>query len=378
MFLPQKHFKGLIMPKTIGLYIHIPFCKSKCPYCDFYSSRATELDFDKYTEVLIDKIKLWSSKTKCDVATVYFGGGTPSVLGAERLCKILSSIKNSFNIIYNAEITVEVNPDTGKTIDFDALYNVGFNRLSIGLQSAVGEELKALGRIHTSEEAKITVERAKTAGFENISLDLMMGIPHQTKESLKKSIEFCVECGVKHISSYILKIETGTKYDKIKDKLILPDDDTQAELYLYAVDLFSQYGFNQYEISNFAKSDFESKHNINYWNCGEYIGIGPSAHSFFEGKRFYYERNMDDFINNKSVFDCYGGNEEEFIMLSLRLKNGLSFAEFKNKFGKDISQKLIDKAKMYAKSGFMSVDSEKICFTPKGFLVSNTIISDLI
>lgn len=366
------------MPNSIGLYIHIPFCKSKCPYCDFYSSRASEADYDKYTAVLIDKIKSWSLKAKRDVATVYFGGGTPSVLGADRLCKILNAVKNSFNVLNNAEITVEVNPDTGKTIDFVSLYNARFNRLSIGMQSAVAEELKALGRIHTSEDAKVTVERAKKAGFNNVSLDLMMGVPHQTKESLEKSIRFCVDCGVTHISSYILKIEKGTKYDKIKDKLVLPDDDKQAELYLYAVDLLSQYGFNQYEISNFAKNGFESKHNINYWKCGEYIGIGPSAHSFFEEKRFFYERSMEDFINDKTVFDCYGGNEEEFIMLSLRLKSGLNFNEYKNKYGKEISQNIIKKANMYAKSGFMIIDNEKMYFTPKGFLVSNTIISDMI
>lgn len=366
------------MSNTIGLYIHIPFCKSKCPYCDFFSGRATENDYDNYIKLLSDNICLWSAKTDKTVSSVYFGGGTPSILGAERLSKLLNKIKEDFTVAENAEITVEVNPDSGKTLDFDLLKLSGFNRISVGMQSAVEQELKALGRIHSINDAEVTVKRAQNAGINNISLDLMIGIPYQTIDSLKKSIDFCANCGVTHISSYILKIESGTVFERIQDKLELPDEDSQAQLYLFAVDYLNTLGFEQYEISNFSKIGYESRHNINYWKCGEYIGIGPSAHSFFDGKRFYYSRNMDDFKNNKTYFDCFGGDKEEFIMLSLRLKSGLNFKEYKERYNEDFPEEKIKIIRKYADMGYLVLKDDCAYFTPKGYLVSNAIISELI
>lgn len=374
----SKSFMRFFMSNSIGLYIHIPFCKHKCPYCDFFSGNADENAFDNYVIELKDKIKYWSEKAKRDVATVYFGGGTPSILGADRLCDILDFIKSNFNIQNNAEITVEVNPDSAKTIDFEKMYACGFNRISMGMQTAVEDELRLLGRIHSIDDAKTSVERAKSAGFNNISLDLMMGIPNQTIESLEKSISFCADCKVTHISSYILKIEENTPFYKVQNKLKLADDDMQAEMYLKAVEMLDSLGYKQYEISNFAKQGYESRHNTNYWRCGEYIGIGPSAHSFFEGKRFFYSRNMDDFNNNKLSFEGTGGDEEEFIMLSLRLKSGLNYYEFEEKFGYTLPSYIIKKAKEYEKYGYTNVTDKSISFTPKGFLVSNSIISELI
>lgn len=374
----SKSFMRFFMSNSIGLYIHIPFCKHKCPYCDFFSGNADENAFDNYVIELKDKIKYWSEKSKRDVATVYFGGGTPSVLGADRLCDILDFIKSNFNIQNNAEITVEVNPDSAKTIDFEKMYACGFNRISMGMQTAVEDELRLLGRIHSIDDAKTSVERAKSAGFNNISLDLMMGIPNQTIESLEKSISFCADCKVTHISSYILKIEENTPFYKVQNKLKLADDDMQAEMYLKAVEMLDSLGYKQYEISNFAKQGYESRHNTNYWRCGEYIGIGPSAHSFFEGKRFFYSRSMDDFNNNKLSFEGTGGDEEEFIMLSLRLKSGLNYSEFEEKFGYTLPSYIIKKAKEYEKYGYTNVTDKSISFTPKGFLVSNSIISELI
>lgn len=366
------------MSNTIGLYIHIPFCKSKCPYCDFYSGRASENDYDNYIKVLSDNISLWSAKIDKTVSSVYFGGGTPSILGAERLSLLLNKIREEFSVADNAEITVEVNPDSGKTLDFDLLKLSGFNRISVGMQSAVEQELKALGRIHSINDAEVTVKRAQNAGIENISLDLMLAIPFQTIDSLKKSIDFCANCGVTHISSYILKIESGTVFERIQDKLELPDEDSQSQLYLFAVDYLKTLGFEQYEISNFSKVGYESRHNINYWKCGEYIGIGPSAHSFFEGKRFYYSRNMEDFIENKTNFDCYGGGKEEFIMLSLRLKRGLNFKGYKEKYNEDFPKDKIKIINKFADMGYMVLTDDCAYFTPKGYLVSNTIISELI
>lgn len=363
---------------SISLYIHIPFCKSKCPYCDFYSNRANFEDYDNYVTFLKNKIAYWGKQTNKPIKTIYFGGGTPSILGANRLCDILNSIKISFTINSQVEITLEVNPDSGKNLDFETLYKSGFNRLSIGMQSAIAEELKKLGRIHSADDAKVTVNRAINSGFENISLDLMLGIPLQTKNSLKYSIDFCKDCNVTHISSYILKIEENTKFAKIENKLNLPNEDMQADLYLYSVELLEKYGYLQYEVSNFSKVGYESQHNNNYWNCGEYIGIGPSAHSFYNGKRFFYDRSIESFEQNKIIEDGEGGTEEEFIMLALRMKNGLDNYTFKEKYKKDLPLSLFKKSEKYVKAGYMQNNNGILSFTPKGYLVSNSIIADLI
>lgn len=366
------------MSNNFGLYIHIPFCKSKCPYCDFYSGKGNEEKYNSYTDILKKRIISWSQKVNRTVTSIYFGGGTPSVLGTDRVVDLLCCVKKHFSVDELAEITVEVNPESVKDIDFCKLSQCGFNRISIGMQSAVQNELNALGRLHSADDAKFTVEKAKKAGISNVSLDLMMGIPNQTIDSLKRSIDFCVECGVTHISSYILKVEKGTRFYAMRDNLVLPSDDEQADLYLFAVDYLDKLGFEQYEISNFARKGFEGKHNINYWKCGEYIGIGPSAHSFFNGERFYYEKKISEFENDKTVFDCTGGNEEEFIMLSLRLKSGLNFKEYQEKFGSPIPSYIVNKLKLYAKNGLVTMDEQRACFTPNGFLVSNSIISSLI
>ncbi len=363
---------------TLGIYIHIPFCRKKCPYCDFFSKCGNEIEYEKYTAETLKKIVNWSNLCNKKVTSVYFGGGTPSVIGAEMLCAILNKIKSRFSVCDDAEITCEVNPESGKNMDFDLMKNTGFNRISIGLQSAAENELRVLGRIHSAEEARLTAARAAQAGINNISFDLMMGIPLQTIDSLKKSIEYCADCNVTHISSYLLKIEKGTRFFTLKDKLPFSDDDLQADLYLNAVDLLERKGYGQYEISNFAKPGYEGKHNINYWKCGEYIGIGPSAHSFFEGKRFYYERSIQNYYDRKIVDDGTGGDSGEYIMLSLRLKEGLVFSEFERRYASPVHPETIKKIKNFAKHGFMELDNEHACFTKKGFLVSNSIISELI
>ncbi len=366
------------MNKNFGVYIHIPFCKSKCPYCDFYSSRGSEADFDDYTNLLVDKIAMWGNKLKRNVSGIYIGGGTPSLLGEKRLCKIIEATQNCFLPNDDCEITVEVNPESGKKMDFAMLKNYGINRISVGLQSSNKKELATLGRLHSADAARKTCENAIKGGIDNISLDLMMGIPHQSIDTLKKSIEFCRDCNVKHISSYILKIEEGTWFYNHQNKLVLPDDDLQAGMYLFAVDYLSKLGYKQYEISNFAVPGFESRHNINYWKCGEYIGIGPSAYSFVNCVRFHYSRNLSDFQNDDIISDGVGGDEEEFIMLSLRLTSGLNFSEYKKRYNRDFPSDLLKKINLYVKNGFMEISDDSIRFTPKGYLVSNTILSELI
>ncbi len=366
------------MDKTIGLYIHIPFCKKKCAYCDFFSGASDISERKRYVRELQSKIKLWGETVNEKVSSVYFGGGTPSVLGTEPLCELLSCIKQVFSLAENAEITLEVNPESGRSLDFDKLKQTGFNRLSIGLQSSNPTELKVMGRIHTADDAALTVERARRVGFDNISLDLMLAVPYQTKASLKESIRFCAKLGVTHISSYLLKIEDGTRFYSEKESLSLPDDDEQAELYLYAAGLLEKLGYMQYEISNFAKPSFESRHNTLYWRCGEYIGIGPSAHSFYNGRRFYYPRDTEQFYLGKTVDDGAGGGEDEFIMLALRLKPGLIFSEYRQKFGKPLSPAAYQKIKLFAKAGLTELTDESASLTPKGFLVSNAIIAEII
>lgn len=366
------------MCSEFGLYLHIPFCKSKCAYCDFFSGRGSEADFDAYTRALTQNISLWGSSVKRTVTSVYFGGGTPSILGTERLCRLLSAVKGRFSVAPAAEITLEVNPESGVSLDFEKLFRAGFNRVSVGLQSAIAREINLLGRIHTPEEAAQTVLRAQKAGIENISLDLMLGIPYQTKETLRQSVTFCADCGVRHISAYILKIEENTPFFAVKDTLPLPNEDEQADLYLYAVQSLEALGYRQYEISNFAFPSFESKHNTLYWHCGEYLGLGPSAHSFYQGRRFYYPRDMQRFLANDVIQDGCGGDESEYIMLALRLKEGFVFSDFSRRFQKPVAPRILQKIRIYAQAGYMELDNKHACFTPKGFLVSNTILSDIL
>lgn len=366
------------MSNSLGLYIHIPFCHSKCPYCDFFSVRCKNSDFNEYIDSLKSNIDYWSKSVNKKVETIYFGGGTPSVIGADLLCEILDYIKSKFNVSQDAEITFEVNPNSGRFFDFNKVYADGFNRVSVGLQSGNDNELKQLGRTHSAFDAINTIKLIKESGITNISLDLMMGIPEQTTESLKRSIDFCIEQGVTHISAYILKLEEGTVFYKKQDKLNLPDDDYVAKLYLYAVDYLRQNGFNQYEISNFSLKNYESKHNLKYWNLENYLGIGPGAHSFIDNKRFYYEPDFDKFKNNVIVQDGIGGNEEEYIMLKLRLTKGLNADEYRKVFGKEFTKDFKNKVEFYENIGLMINDNNFISFTPKGFLLSNTILADLI
>lgn len=363
--------------KKIGLYIHIPFCKSKCPYCDFFSIKMNDEEMNRYVNKVIDRFDKYCND---DIVldTVYFGGGTPSTLGTERIAKILNAINDKFTVDENAEITMEMNPTSKELINFTVLKECGLNRLSIGMQSAVESEMKLLGRTHSQEDVINTVNQAKKSGIDNISLDLIIGVPTQTKESLKYSMDFCKSLGVKHISAYILKIEEGTKFYTIKDSLNMPSDDEQAEMYMYVSEYLESIGYSQYEISNYSLEGFESKHNTKYWRCKEYIGIGPSAHSFYNGERFYYNRSFEEFYNDKTNFDCIGGTEEEFIMLNLRLKRGLIFKEYEEKYNKKFPEEIIKKAKILEKAGLLTVDKEKVSLNRKGYLVSNAIICELI
>lgn len=367
--------------KKIGIYIHIPFCKSKCPYCDFYSVKVNNEEMDRYVQELNNKFEFYSKDLSDNgyiVDTVYFGGGTPSTMGTTRLVKLLKAIKSSFCLADDVEITMEMNPTSSNLVDFTILKEMGLNRLSVGMQSAVDDEMKLLGRNHTQRDIEYTVRTAQKCGIRNISLDLIIGVPEQTKSTLKQSMDFCNSLGVQHISAYILKIEENTPFYKMKENLNLLTDDEQAEQYLYVCEYLESLGYCQYEISNFAINGYESRHNNKYWRCEEYLGFGPSAHSFFKGKRFYYDRDFSDFYDNKLTDDGFGGSKEEFIMLNLRLKRGLIFKEFKERYSHDIPEKFIKKAKLLSNAGYITINKEKVSLTKKGYLLSNTIITELL
>lgn len=363
---------------NIGLYIHIPFCIGKCAYCSFFSRSAGEPEYDIYTDKLIESIGYWAARVNRAVDTVYFGGGTPSLLGHDRLTKILNSVQNCFSVTDDAEITVEVNPSSTSDLDFRALRKAGFNRLSIGLQSFDENELRILGRIHNSKDAEITVSSAKEAGFDNISLDVMLAVPKQTFESLDRTLEFCASCRVQHISSYILKIEEGTPFYSMRNKLELYNDDEQAAFYEHSIKKLAELGYKQYEISNFCIKGYESRHNLHYWHDEEYLGIGPSAHSFLDGKRFYYDGSFESFYQNEIISESDGGDIEEYIMLALRLNEGLVFSSLKERFNRQVSDKFVSAAKQLEKNGLCVVADDSISLTVKGFLVSNSVIAYLI
>ena len=355
--------------KEIGLYIHVPFCDGKCPYCDFYSVRADESALDRYTLRMKDKIL--SCPQELLANTVYFGGGTPGLLGTQRLCTLLDCVRDRFGEA--DEITAEVNPRSSKALDFGKLKEHGLNRVSVGMQSANDDDLRLLGRRHSAADAAETVRDIRSGGIDNISLDLMLGISSQTTESLRRSIDYCAELGAAHVSAYMLKIEEGTPYHKIKDTLSLPDEDETCDLYEEAVSRLAHHGYKQYEISNFCKSGKESRHNLKYWRCEEYLGLGPTAHSFLDGRRFYYSRSDDIPID-----DGEGGGSEEYIALALRLCEGLIFSEYEKRFGKPFPQKYIQNAKRLIPTGLVLITDKNISLTVKGFLCSNAVIAEIL
>lgn len=378
----QKKKGGSILNKKpdAGLYIHVPFCAQKCRYCDFYSFPKGEEFFEIYKNRVIEAIDFYGKRYARRYNSLYFGGGTPLLLGEKHLCDIMEGAKPF--LTSDAEVTAEGNPGISERVDFSVLKNAGINRLSFGLQSSNERELSALGRIHSAKEAAETVKSAQKAGFDNISLDLMLGIPYQTEESLIRSIDFCASLGVSHISSYMLKIEEGTPLAKSELRFLCADEEKVSDFYLLVCEELEKRGFMQYEISNFAKDGKRSFHNTRYWLDDEYIGIGPSAHSFMEGRRFYFDRSIKDFL--EKPFDeiekeeSSGGGWEEFSMLRLRLTDGLDVSELEKRFPEVSGEKILENAKPFEAPGLLKISGRKISFTPKGFLLSNALTAEIL
>ena len=366
------------MTNPAGLYLHIPFCEKKCKYCDFYSSFVTDELLDNYTIALINAIKEWGGNFRRPINTIYFGGGTPSLL-SHRLDSVLKAVYEAFCVDENPEITLELNPCGDVEEILKHAKTAGVNRLSIGMQSGIDAELKILGRTHTAEDTIKTVKLAREMGFNNISLDIMLGLPFSSNDTLLESLELLKELNPEHISAYMLKIEENTAFWREKEKLSLPNDDETAEQYLLMCSFLEQNGYNHYEISNFCKENMLSRHNLKYWECSDYLGIGPAAHSFVGGKRFYYPRDLKAFLKGNSPLpDGEGGSSEEYIMLRLRLKEGISIFDYKSQFNRDLPQNFFSKCRLFEKSGFMQVKEDCINLTDNGMLLSNTIITELL
>lgn len=380
--------------KRLGVYVHIPFCKSKCAYCDFNSSVPQNGEImSRYVSALISHMESYRYiKSEYEVDSVFIGGGTPTALPPNELARLIRAIKKCFDITKAAEFTVEANPGTVDLAYLKQLRRLGVNRLSFGMQSADNNELKALSRIHTRQQFLEAYNLARAAKFDNINVDVMFGIPYQTYDSLLKTLNFVTRLGPEHISLYNLKIEPGTPFyenlNKVKE--VCADEDMEYAMYTAAIEFLADRGYGQYEISNFALPGYSCYHNQKYWNCDEYLGFGVSAHSYFNGNRFSfisdikkYMPAVEDMASNIPITAESEQLEErermgEYIMLRFRLSEGLDTLRFASRFGVSFEELYGSKISRYLKNGFMIKKGSSYALTPAGMFVSNYILSDIL
>jgi len=371
---------------VMSLYIHIPFCKQKCLYCDFPSYSGKEQFMDEYIDALNKEIL--RKAHQYTVNSIFIGGGTPSYLNNSILEKLLATL-NKLNLKENIEFTVECNPGTLDKENLSIMKKYNVNRISMGLQSTKNSVLKEIGRIHSYEEFRNNYFLARECGFDNINVDLMFGLPNQTFEDWKKSLEEVATLESAHISAYSLIIEEGTHfYDLYKnDKLKLPDEDKERLMYLATKEILNKYGYHQYEISNFAKTGKECFHNKVYWKCDEYLGLGVSASSFIDKKRIKNIDDIQDYIEkikrNEDVTEeihvnDINDNMEEFIFMGLRMIEGIEINEFKERFNKDIYEVYSDIIDKNIKKELLICSSGRLFLSPKGMEISNYVMSDFI
>lgn len=382
--------------KKLAIYIHIPFCVRKCLYCDFLSAPASDETREQYVQALCREIREErKSYVNYKIETIFLGGGTPSLLSGEQLDRILGTVFDAYQVADDCEISMEVNPGTVTKEKLKAYKRAGVNRLSIGMQSAVEEELQSLGRIHSSEDAFDTYELAIKTGFNNINIDLMSAIPGQTKESWKESLKriLDLEPAPAHVSAYSLIIEEGTPF--FEKTPTLPDEDTEREMYKITNDILSEAGYLRYEISNYAKPGFACRHNCTYWERGSYAGFGIGAASLVEQVRFSNTRNLKDYLEkylkNATVAIKENRQElsveeqmEEFMFLGLRMMRGVSAGKFSDLFGKTIEQVYPGIVEKYCRQGLLQKIPEqgsgevRIALTERGIDVSNVIMADFL
>lgn len=379
--------------KTLGLYLHIPFCISKCRYCDFYSiPEAARPVPDKYVDALCAHMHEYALQARdYAVTTIYIGGGTPSLLTADQMKKVIKKLKSSFHLSVKCEISMEMNPKTADYTKLRAFRKLGINRLSIGVQSFDDADLSICGRAHNAADAVSVFTAARKAKFENISFDLMYGIPGQTLQTVVNNINTAIRLEPEHVSLYGLKVEEGTPFWFDRHELAFPDEETERSMYFTAVGLLEKAGYHQYEISNFARRGYSCRHNLKYWNCDEYLGFGPAAHSYFGGKRFSLKKDlnlyMDSFDPETSVdtplvdeyIDIpYPSRVAEYVMLRFRLTAGISLEAFRKKFGRDFEEMYLEKLAPYLKSGHVIRTPKGYAFSPEGMYVSNYILARVV
>lgn len=373
----------------LGIYVHVPFCRSKCQYCDFYSlTTKDDRLMDGYLDAMCRHIKESGALAPAyQVDTIYFGGGTPSFFGADGMATILTAIRRNFDVASDAEITFEANPDSVSDKLLSRLRGEGFNRVSMGVQNDNDEMLKKLGRPHSYAQAVTAVQRIRKAGFKNLSLDLMYGLPGQTLVSWENTLQHVLQLQPEHISCYALKVEPGTPLYEYKDICHIPDDDTQADMYLSAVQILKNRGFRQYEISNFARKGLLSKHNMKYWMGGEYLGFGPDASSDFAGKRFKIIRDLQGYIDGirnggqilTEVQDIpLRERAGEYLMTRLRTEVGICQEDYEKRFLLPFDALMPMLVKCREKGLAVEGKAGNWHLTPEGYLVSNAIISDLL
>ena len=375
--------------QPLGIYIHVPFCRSKCQYCDFYSlTTKDDKLMDSYLDAMTRHIKeAGSLAPNHKVDTIYFGGGTPSFFGADGMATILTAIRRYFDVVNDAEITFEANPDSVNDKLLRRLRAEGFNRVSLGVQCDDDAILQKVGRPHNYAQAVTAVERIRRAGYRNLSLDLMYGLPGQTLEGWDTTLRRVLTLNPDHISCYGLKVEERTPLYSYKDACNLPDDDMQADMYLTAVEILKAKGYRQYEISNFARKGMISRHNMKYWTGGEYLGFGPDASSDFGGKRFTMVRDLLAYIDGiKHGGQVVAEIQEiprreragEFLMTRLRTTDGVDPQEYERKYLLPFAplETALERCREQRLAAKASDGTWHL--TPEGFLVSNSILSDLL
>ncbi len=374
--------------KELGIYVHIPFCKQKCSYCDFISYCDKNDLIEKYIKALKQEIKN-SSVNEYEISTIYIGGGTPSYIESKYISEILKTIKQKYNISRNVEITIEVNPGTATKEKLRDYVEAGINRISIGLQSCNNNLLKMIGRIHTYEEFLSTYKLAREVGFKNINVDLMIGLPNQTLDDVKKSLEEISKLNPEHISVYSLIVEEGTPIEKkiANGQLKLPNEELEREEYWEVKKFLESLGYKHYEISNFAKTGYESKHNLNCWEQKEYLGFGAAAHSYMKKTRYSNTENIEKYINQEMqseqlhiVHEVQKEEEQkkEYMLLGLRKIDGVQISSFKNKFGCNPIMEFKNELKKLTQEGLIKIDLDQIKLTEKGIDLANIVWEEFI
>lgn len=375
--------------KKFGIYVHIPFCKKKCKYCDFISFSCFEEKEEEYVNCLIKEIE--NKKCSNVVSTIYIGGGTPSIIDSKNIIKILDAIFSNFNVLDDAEITIEINPGTVTKEKLQDYKNAGINRLSIGLQSAEDRILKLIGRIHTYEDFLKTYNLSREIGFKNINVDLMLAIPTQTEKEMLSSVEKIIALNPEHISLYSLILEEGTELESLvsKKELELLDEKIERKMYWDTKKVLEKNGYNHYEISNFSKKGFESNHNVDCWNQEEYLGFGLAAHSYFDSKRFSNTNDLEEYLKNIKNIEFEKNIEiheeqdksskmKEFMMIGLRKIDGVKISDFEKKFRINPLFYFRFEISRLTDDDLLEVDLDNIKLTKKGLDFANQVFEEFI